>query len=133
LEAFIDSSLSMKTPPAEMTSGCWPGNPQWPLPAEKITVMPLATAAAIAAASARSAAERGPNCLLDPHEQVMMCGLSATAALNAPIELAKFIFTGNSVTSGATEKMLADSPVPWPLSSAAGLAAPGPRVTGLTR
>ena len=96
-------------------------------------MMPVATAAAIAAARAWSAALSGPYWLLLPQLQVMMCGLSPTAALNAPIELTKLIFTVCSSTSGATAKMFADSPVPWPLSSASGLAAPGPSTTGATR
>ena len=118
----------MKTPPAEITSGCCPGNPQWPLPALNTTTIPEATAAAIALANAMLAADRGPNLMLDPQEQVMISGPKPTAALKEAIELAKFILTGLRCTSGATEKILADSPVPCPLSSLAALAAPGPRI-----
>ena len=41
--------------------------------------------------------------------------------------------TGFSRQSGAVEKMLADSPVPWPFSSTPGSAVPGPSTTGSTR
>ena len=75
----------MSTPPTEMTSGCCPGKPQWPLPAEKQTTMPLATAAATAAARACSAAVRGPNWIDPVQLLLMMSGLSAAAALNAAV------------------------------------------------
>ena len=87
----------------------------------------------MATASAWLAGLSGPLRMSDPQLQVMICGLSATAALKAPVELAKFIFTGISSASGATAKMLADSAVPWPLSSVAALTAPGPSVTASTR
>ena len=60
----------------------------------------------------------------------MMCGLSPTAALNAPMLLTKLIFTGRKSMSGAFAKMFADSPVPCPLSSFSGFAAAGPSTTG---
>ena len=69
-EAVRVSSGFMYTPRAEITSGCWPGNPKWPLPAEKMTMILFATAVAIAAASARSAALSGGFCLLLPQLQV---------------------------------------------------------------
>src|SRR4051812_5895983 len=120
----------MNAPPAEITSGCWPGKPQWPLPAEKTTMMPFDTASAIAAASAVSAALSGPNWLLDPQLQLMMCGESATAALNDPIVFAKLILTMVKSMSGATANALADSAVPCPTSSLFALIVAGPRTTG---
>src|SRR6516162_5460600 len=103
----------MKTPPAEITSGCWPGKPTWPLPAEKTTVIPAVTAAAIAAARAWSAALKVVLVpVLLPQLQVMIFGLNPAAALKAPVELTKLIFTGSNSTSGATAKILDDSPVP---------------------
>ena len=44
-EARIAPLRSMNTPPTEITSGCWPGKPQCPLPAENTTTIPPATAA----------------------------------------------------------------------------------------
>src|SRR5918992_239053 len=124
---------TMYVPPAETTSGCWPGNPQCPFPAENTTMIPLAHASAIAAAMAWLAAERGGFMTLDPQLLLMIWGPSATAALNPPTVLTKLIFTMVKSTSGATAKMFADSPVPWPTSSAAAFAAPGPRTTGEDR
>ena len=99
-----------------------------------MTVIPAATAAAIAAARAKSDGVKLPGVRLSlPQLQVMMSGESATAALKEPIEFEKFIFTGSSWTSGATANMFADSPVPCPLSSFVGLAAAGPNNTGATR
>ena len=116
----------MSTPPTEMTSGCCPGKPQWPLPAEKQTTMPLATAAATAAARACSAALRGPNWTDPVQLLLMMSGLSAAAALNAAVVFtsapeAVAVLTGLSSTSGAVAKMFADSPVPCPCSSRFGV------------
>src|SRR5262245_40837568 len=122
--ACSDPSASMNVPPAEITSGCWPGNPQWPLPAENTTTIPLATASAIEEAIAWSAADSGPNCLLEPQLLLMTAGPSATAALNPPIVLTKLIFTIVNSASGATASRFADSPVPCPTSSTAGSAAP---------
>src|SRR3954471_18838207 len=98
-----------------MTSGCWPGKPQCPLPAANTTITPDAQAAATAAARACSAALRGPNWTSDVHELEMMCGLSAAAALNAAVRFtsapdAAAVLIGLRVTSGAVAKMLADSP-----------------------
>src|SRR5205807_1966193 len=103
---------------------------------------PAITDTAIDAANARSAALRcWDNCLSLAQLQVMISGLRATAALKAPIVLrrppvqglAKAVFTGYKVTSGASAKMLADSPVPCPVWSSSGCVAPGPSITGATR
>src|SRR5688500_14535949 len=102
----------MKTPPAEMTSGCCPGNPQCPFPAEKMTMIPCLTALAMAAARAWSAADKGGYGLSPPQLHEMICGPSATAALKAPVELIGPIFTIVNSASGATENTFADSPVP---------------------
>src|SRR5262245_7315646 len=121
----------MNAPPAEITSGCWPGNPAWPLPAEKMTVIPLATATAIEAASTTSAA-LSANGEFDPQLHVMMSGRRATAASKAPIVLTKFILTGSNWQPGAMARMFADSPVPCPDSSDSASDAPGPSSTGAT-
>src|SRR6266511_1009769 len=114
-----------------MTSGCWPGNPACPLPAEKMTMMPLATAAATEASSAISAALNAKG-TCEPQLQLMMSGCNATAALNAAIVLVKLAFTGSNWQSGAIARMCADSPVPCPDSSDSGASAPGAIVTGAT-
>ena len=68
----------------------------------------------------------------------MMCGFSATPALNAAVRFtsapeAAAALTGLSVTSGAVAKMFADSPVPWPLPSTPASTVPGPSSVGFTR
>ena len=103
------------------------------MPALKITTMPLATAVATAAASACSDAGSGPFSTSKPHEQLMICGPSATAALNDAVAFAGDCLTIVNSTSGAAAKMFADSAVPCPLSSASGLAAPGASTTGAER
>src|SRR5690625_3639464 len=92
-----------------MTSGCWPGKPHDPFPAEKTTTIPSATAPATAAASAWLAALSGGSGTFEPQLFVMMCGPSAAAALNAAVTLtsapdAEAVFTGSSVAPGAAAK-----------------------------
>src|SRR6187549_2822528 len=112
-------SSATYVPPAEITSGCCPGKPAWPLPAEKITVIPDATASAIDAARAISAA-LSTNGELDPQLQEIMSGCKETARLKAAIELTKFIFIGSNWHPGAMARRFADSAVPWPSSSCSG-------------
>jgi hypothetical protein len=100
------------------------------LPAETTTTIPAATAAAIAAARARLAADSGPPHTSLPQLQLMTSGARETAVLNAPVLLTKLTFTIRKFTSGATAKTLADSAVPWPLASSVGSVALGPSATG---
>ena len=128
----------MSTPPTEITSGCWPGKPQCPLPAANTTTIPAAHAAATAAARACSAALSGPVGTSEVQLFVMTSGSRATAALNAAVMFTSApelvaAFTGWSVQSGAVENTFADSPLPWPFSSTPGSAVPGPSTTGSTR
>ena len=60
------------------------------------------------------------------------CGVALTAALKLPVGSSR-PFTGKSRAPGAAAKMLADSPVPWPLSSLAGSVSPGPSKVGEIR
>ena len=80
-----------------------------------------------------SAALSGPVRLSEPQLLLMMWGRQGDGGVERADVLTKLIFTIVKSASGATAKMLADSAVPWPISSAAGLAAPGPSTTGRTR
>jgi hypothetical protein len=53
-------------------------------------------------------------------------GASPTAALNPPMLLTNDILTIRKSMSGAVAKALADSAVPWPLSSVAAFEVAGP-------
>jgi hypothetical protein len=62
----------------------------------------------------------------------MISGCNATAELNAAIVLVKLALTGSNSQSGAIARILADSPVPCPDSSASGALAPEATTTGAT-
>ena len=101
----------MFTPPTEITSGMPPGKEKCPLPAEKQTTMPLATASRIASCSGFSQfgiCEPGLS-TLKPQLLVMTCGRMATAVLKASVGLP--IFTPMKLIPGAVaalETTLAD-------------------------
>src|SRR5829696_5302846 len=121
-----------------MTSGCWPGKPQCPLPAANTTTIPAAHAADTAAARAWSAALSGPEWMSELQLFVITSGPRATAALNAAVMFTRApeavaALTGLSVQSGAVANRLADSPVPWPFSSVSASVVPGPSTTGSIR
>jgi hypothetical protein len=115
----------MYTPPAEITSGCIPGKPKCPFPAEKTTIIPCLTALAIAASSGRKYAGSGGSSwvLLSsitrsiPQLQDIISGPRETAVLKSAVEFTGLILTIVNSTSGPIAKMLADSPVPCPDSS----------------